>query len=140
MDEIDSRLLALLQEDASRPLKTLAAAVGLARSSVRERIARLEASGTIRRYTIEVAATDNALTAILRLRLARTPAPETVRAVVAMPEVFRCRSLSGDIDLLVEISGTDIAAINRTRDRIALLTDVVDVETAFVLNIDKALA
>jgi Lrp/AsnC family transcriptional regulator, leucine-responsive regulatory protein len=138
MDEIDSRLLALLQEDASRPLKTLAAAVGLARSSVRERIARLEASGTIRRYTIEVAAPDSGLTAILRLRLSRTPAPETVRAIVAMPEVFRCRSLSGDIDLLVEISGKDIAAINRIRDRIARLTDVVDVETAFVLNVDKA--
>ncbi len=138
MDEIDSRLLALLQEDASRPLKTLAAAVGLARSSVRERIARLEASGTIRRYTIEVGAGDNSLTAILRLRLSRTPAPETVRAIVAIPEVFRCRSLSGYIDLLVEISGSDIAAINRLRDQIAILADVIDVETAFVLNVDKA--
>jgi DNA-binding Lrp family transcriptional regulator len=138
MDEIDSRLLTLLQEDASRPLKTLAAEVGLARSSVRERIARMEANGTIRRYTIEIASADTRLTAILRLRLARTPAPETVRAIVALPEVFQCRSLSGDIDLLVEISAADIAEINRTRDRIAHFADVVDVETAFVLNVDKA--
>ncbi|WP_437818276.1 Lrp/AsnC family transcriptional regulator [Sorangium sp. So ce1078] len=51
MDDVDRRLLRLLQEDASRPLKVLAAAVDLSRSSVRERIARLEASGVIRRYT-----------------------------------------------------------------------------------------
>ncbi len=36
VDDIDRRLLQLLQEDASRPLKTLAHAVGLSRSSVRE--------------------------------------------------------------------------------------------------------
>ena len=138
MDDIDRQLLSLLQEDASRPLKTLAAAVSLARSSVRERIARLEASGTIRRYTVEIANDEHAPTAILRIRLSRTPAPDTVRAIVALPEVFRCRSLSGDIDLLVEIHASDIQGINRVRDRIAQLPCITDVETAFVLNVDKA--
>jgi DNA-binding Lrp family transcriptional regulator len=137
MDDIDRRLLELLREDASRPLKTLAAEVALARSSVRERIARLEANGTIRRYTIDVAPEPGALFAILCIRLARTPSPDVVRRVAAMPEVVRCRSLSGDIDLLVEIAGVDIATINQARDRIALIPGIVDVVTSFVLNHDK---
>ena len=137
MDEIDYRLLELLREDASRPLKTLAADVALSRSSVRDRIARLQASGVIRRYTVELASRDEGLRAVLLIRLARTPDPAVVHAVVSMPAVVRCWSLSGEIDLLVELAGNAIAEINRTRDRIAQLAGVVDVVTSFVLNRDK---
>ena len=140
MDEIDRKLLELLQHDASRPLKTLAAAVGLGSSSVRERIARLRANGTIRRYTIETAPDPATLTAVLQLRLLRTPDPEVVRAVTQRTDVVRCLSLSGPIDLLVDITGPDLAAINRTRDAISALAGVAEVETAFVLRIDKACA
>lgn len=137
MDDLDRRLIGLLQQDASRPLKTLAAEVGLARSSVRERIERMEKAGVIRRYTIDVAAPGEGPSAVLMVRLAQTPLPAAVDAIVAMPEVFRCRSLSGDIDLLVEVAGADIAEINRIRDRVAGVRGVVDVMTSFVLNRDK---
>jgi len=136
MDDLDRRLIGLLQQDASRPLKTLAAEVGLARSSVRERIERLEKAGVIRRYTIDVAVPEGP-SAVLMVRLAQTPLPSAVNAIVAMPEVFRCRSLSGDIDLLVEVAGSDIAEINRIRDRVAGVRGVTDVVTSFVLNRDK---
>ena len=55
MDAIDRQLLDLISANARLPLKTLAAHVGLARSSVRERLARLETGGVIRRYTVELA-------------------------------------------------------------------------------------
>jgi Lrp/AsnC family transcriptional regulator, leucine-responsive regulatory protein len=138
LDEVDRRLLQLLRADASRPLKTLAAAVNLSRSSVRERISRMQGDGTIRRYTVETAPRADVLTALLLVRLARTPDPDVVRAVVECEAVFRCRSLSGPIDLLVEIAGSQMDAINRTRDHIAQLPGVVDVETSFVLKLDKA--
>jgi Lrp/AsnC family transcriptional regulator, leucine-responsive regulatory protein len=138
MDDIDRRILALLREDASRPLKVVAAKVELSRSSVRERIARLEASGVIRRYTIELAPTSSAVLAILMVRLTRTPSPAVVSRVVGLPEVVRCFSLSGDIDLLVELSASDVAEINRVRDLIASDPGVADVETSFVLKQDKA--
>lgn len=136
MDDIDRRILALLQEDARRPVKTLAAEVNLSRSSVRERIARLQARGIIRRYTIEIDV-PGAVTAFLLVCLTRTPAPAVVRRVVACPEVVRCSSLSGDIDLLVEVVGASVAEINQVRDRIASEPGVADVVTAFVLKQDK---
>ena len=79
---------------------------------------RMQASGVIRRYTVEIAA-PCALTAVLMLRLVRTPAPAVVSRIVACPEVFRCSSLSGDIDLLVVVAADDIAHVNRVRDWIA---------------------
>jgi len=138
MDDTDRRILKLLQEDSSRPLKELAAEVDLSRSSVRERIARLQASGVIRRYTIELAPAPDGLRAVLMVRLTRTPAPAVIRRVVACPEVVRCFSLSGAIDLLVEVSGSDVAEINRVRDLIASDSGVADVETSFVLKQEKA--
>lgn len=137
MDDVDRRLLALLRDDASRPLKALAAEVKLSRSSVRDRIARLQADGVIRRFTIEVAPFTQA-TAILRIRLNKTPDPAVVGAIVSRSDVVRCYSLSGDIDLFVEIAGANVADINRTRDQVAQLSGIVDVETSFVLKHDKA--
>ena len=138
MDDKDRLLLSLLLEDSSQPLKTIAAAVGLSRSSVRERIERLRSAGVLRRYTVEIAPEPGSIRAILLVRLDNTPNPAVVGAITKRPNVCRCYSLSGPVDLLVELVDGDLARLNRTRDEIALLTGVADVETAFVLNRDKA--
>jgi DNA-binding Lrp family transcriptional regulator len=137
MDAIDRSLLKLLAEDASRPLKSLAAEVGLSRSSVRDRIVRLKSRGIIRRFTIETAPEDECVGAMLLIRLARTPDLDVVRAVSQRPEVVSCYSLSGPIDLLVELLGKSVASLNCARDEIALLPGVADVETSLILNRDK---
>ncbi|MFC3711101.1 Lrp/AsnC family transcriptional regulator [Sphingoaurantiacus capsulatus] len=136
MDAIDRQIVAMLRDNARLPLKTLAATVGLARSSVRERLSKLEAAGTIGGYHARIVDEDR-LAAVLQLRLARTPSPEIVAAVVAMSEVARCYSLSGEVDLLVEIEAPSPAALNAARDRIALLPGVSDTTTALVLKRDK---
>ncbi|HEU4499753.1 MAG TPA: Lrp/AsnC family transcriptional regulator [Sphingomicrobium sp.] len=138
MDAIDRSLLSLLAEDASRPLKTLAAEVGLSRSSVRDRIVRMTSQGVIRRFTIETAPQDESVGAMLLVRLAKTPDPAVVQAISRRSEVARCYSLSGPIDLLVELRGNDVASVNRARDEIALLPGVSNVETSLILNRDKS--
>lgn len=138
MDAIDRSLLKLLTEDSSRPLKTLAAEVGLSRSSVRDRISRMRSQGIIRRFTVETAVAEGEVRAILLLRLSRTPDPSVVQAVTDRPEVVRCYSLSGPIDLMVELRGGDVAMVNHARDEIALLQGVTDVETSLVLKRDKS--
>ncbi len=134
MDTIDRRLIELLREDASRPLKTLAAEVSLSRSSVRDRIARMLANGVIRRYTIDAAPESGTFSAICLLRLARTPDMAVVHAVSAMPEVSRCDALTGEIDLLVEIEAMAATTLNAVRDRIAALPGVTEVTTSLVLS------
>lgn len=136
MDAIDRQILAMLRSNARLPLKTIAATVGLARSSVRERLSKLESAGTIGGYHARVA-DEGAIGAILQLRLARTPSPDIVAAVTGMAEVARCYSLSGEIDLLVEIEASDSATLNAARDRIALIAGVEDTTTALILKRDK---
>lgn len=136
MDVIDMQIVSLLRTNARMPLKTIAAKVQLARSTVRERLVKLEESGVILGYHARVADTGK-LSALLLLKLAKTPAPRTVTAIVALAEVCRCYSLSGDTDLAVEIEARGTSQLNATRDRIATLPDVIDVTTSFILKRDK---
>lgn len=138
MDLIDRQILELLRGDARLPLKTIAGAVGLARSSVAARIARLEAAGIIIGYRAEVAPDRVAGgAAIVSLELARTPLPETVAAVTGDPAVVRCYSLAGEVDLLVEIAADDSDALNAARDRLSVLPGVTRARTALILKRDK---
>lgn len=137
MDQIDRDLIALLREDASRPLKALGAAVGLSASSVRERIARLRETGAIRRFTIETAPAGEGVGAMLFIRLEATPNPRAVAAIVAHAEVVRCYSLGGAVDLVAELFAETVPALNAARDAIALLPGVAGVETALVLKREK---
>jgi DNA-binding Lrp family transcriptional regulator len=136
MDEIDMHIVSLLRTNARTPLKTIAAKVELARSTVRERLVKLEEAGVILGYHARVADVDR-LSALLLLKLAKTPAPRTVAAITALPEVCRCYSLSGDIDLAVEIEARTTSQLNATRDRIATFPDVTDVVTSLILKRDK---
>ena len=140
MDEKNHQILRLLQQNARLPLKTLAGKVGLARSSVRERIARMEAEGIILGYKADVQPDHRegqAVRALLMIRLGRTPARETVSRITALPAVRRCLSVSGDLDLVVEIESGAMSGLNVARDEIALMPDVADVTTAIVHKDEK---
>lgn len=136
LDEINRRIIELLKADARLPLKTLAAEVGLARSSVRERIDRMEKAGIIRGYHADIApeAMGAALQAHLLVRLTKTPARDTVSRIIHLPGVAACASLTGDTDLIVSVSVADTEALNRLRDTIASLPHIADLTTAIVLR------
>ena len=116
------------------PLKTLAAKVGLARSTLRDRLSRLEGDGIIRGYRADIADLEHGVAACLFVRLHRTPSPELIAMLGRMPEVKSCTSLTGDIDLLVELSAANTDQMNALRDRIASHEAVADVTTSIVLN------
>src|SRR6185437_5221208 len=54
MDDLDHRLLALLRGDARAAVASLAKKLGVARGTVQNRMARLEADGTIAGYTVRL--------------------------------------------------------------------------------------
>src|SRR5687767_13041377 len=140
MDETNRQILALLQENARLPIKSIAARVGLARSSVRERIARMEANGVIRAYRVEIGAAGAKtadVEAYLIMRLDKTPAPMTIARIVAHPEVARCSSIGGDIDVIVEAKTADVAAPDQLRGELASYPHVGDLSTAPILKRDK---
>jgi DNA-binding Lrp family transcriptional regulator len=74
LDDKDRQILQFLRANARLPLKSLAAKVGIARSTVRDRLTRLEADGIIRGYHAEVVHGGPSVSAYLFVRLRTTPA------------------------------------------------------------------
>ncbi len=134
LDEKDRQILELLRADARLPLKTLAARIGLARSTLRDRLSRLEADGIIRGYRADIADGGTGVSAYLFIRLKSTPAPALIALLRRMPEVRSCTSLTGDIDLLVEIAASNTDRVNALRDRISSHETVADLTTSIVLD------
>ena len=55
MDDLDEHLLAKLRDNARAPVAELARALGLSRTTVQSRLARLERSGIIAGYAVKLA-------------------------------------------------------------------------------------
>lgn len=134
LDDKDREILKHLRDDARISAKALAARVGLARSSLRERIARLEKSGVIRGYRTDISDTSLAAVACLLVKLKQTPSPQVVVRLQRLPEVKRCLSLAGELDLLIDIAAESLTRLNQIRDEISSFPEVAETTTAVVLR------
>ncbi|HZH44744.1 MAG TPA: Lrp/AsnC family transcriptional regulator [Lysobacter sp.] len=135
LDDIDRRLIALLQDDARRPAAVLAREVGLSRSAVQERLQRLQDSGVIAGYGVRLGQPPDTLLAWLTLRHAEGFTCEDVLPALAeMPQVQLCHSMAGDADMLVLVRVASPEALARLRETVLGLKGVDDVTTAIVLR------
>ena len=135
-DAIDQRLIALLQDNARLSTVALAKAVGLSRSSVQERLQRLEAAGVIAQYTVRLGEGGDPLQAWLLLRYADGFSCDDVMPLLAdLPAVQQCHSVAGDTDLMVLVRVDTPGALADLRERIAAFKGVDDVTTVPVLRV-----
>ncbi|NLP65425.1 Lrp/AsnC family transcriptional regulator [Paraburkholderia sacchari] len=137
LDATDREILTVLSKDARIALKALAARIGLSRSATSERVANLERSGVIRGYRADIGEINpNVIRAILMVSLKRTPANQLLDLLAEQPEVRRMSSVSGELDLIVEIEAGNIDGLNRVRDWVANYETVDDLTTSIVLRRD----
>jgi DNA-binding Lrp family transcriptional regulator len=134
LDEIDRRLLAELRADGRLTHVALAARVGLSRSAVQERVGRLERAGIIRGYTVRLAdpAPNQGLRAYLLVRGGASH-ERAVKVLQGFPEVTVADSVSGDIDLVLQLQADRIEDINRIRDEVAKLPGIASTQTLLVM-------
>ena len=134
LDELDRRLLAELGADARLTQVALAARVGLSRSSVQARIKRLEREGVIQGYTLRLGQERHSgVRAYLLIKGSGASHGRAVQILESFPEVRVADSVSGDIDLVLQVEGERLEDINRLRDEIAKLPGVGSTQTLLVM-------
>ncbi|RED54345.1 Lrp/AsnC family transcriptional regulator [Aestuariispira insulae] len=135
LDETDRKIIAILRENGREPVKGIATKTGIARSTVRHRLERLETSGIIAGYQAVIQdPSSSKVGAVLLARLHHTPAYDLIEDLSALTEVRRCYSLSGEIDLIIEIEAANAEQLNSVRDRIANHAAVADITTSIILK------
>ena len=134
-DAIDDQLIALLQDNARLSTVALAKAVGLSRSTVQERLQRLEQAGVIAQYTVRLGSGGDPLQAWLFLRYADGFSCDDVMPLLTeLPQVRLVHSVAGEIDLLVLVQAGSPGMLADLRERIAAFKGIDDVTTVPVLR------
>lgn len=137
LDTKDREILEILSKEARIALKALAARIGLSRSATSERVINLERNGVIRGYRADIGEIDaNMIRAILLVCLKRTPAMGLLDLLAQNSQVRRISSVSGQLDLVIEVESRTIDDLNRVRDAVASHESVEDITTAVVLRRD----
>ena len=127
MDQIDKKILRILQKDASVPIATIADKVGLSQTPCWKRIRRLETTGVIER---RVALLNPEKIGLGITVFVSVQAPdhskewlERFAAVVsAMPEVMEFYRMAGDVDYMLRVVVADMPAYDEFYKR--LIADV----------------
>jgi Lrp/AsnC family transcriptional regulator, leucine-responsive regulatory protein len=119
LDEANRRLLAALRDDPRAGIAELARRIGMSPPSVRERLSRLERSGVIRGYRVDVdpAAIGLPVAAWVRIRPGPGQLPKLAALAEATPQVSECHRISGEDCVLMKVHVPTIEDLEPLLDR-----------------------
>lgn len=125
LDHIDSRLLALVQRDATLTAQDLGERLNLSPSQAGRRRQRLEATGYITGYraTLDPDALGLSVQAFIQIVMA-THTEENARDFVFLtrnrPEITGAWTLTGEADYLLRVFCPDLSALNQLVQQVLL--------------------
>jgi Lrp/AsnC family leucine-responsive transcriptional regulator len=116
LDDKDRRILHLVQRDGAMAQSEIAKKVGLSTAAVSERLAKLEKSGVIRRWTaiVEPAAVGSSVTAFIEVFFEH-PRFESgfIERSQKLDEVLECHHITGEFSLLLKVRVHDMEALQQ---------------------------
>ncbi len=143
MDDKDRQIIRALQQDGRMTNQDLAARVSLSPSPCLRRLRKLERSGAIRSYSVDVDAKAYGLpvTVFVRISLDKH-SEETVRhfetRVKAIDEVLECYVMTGLSDYLLRVVVADLDDYeNFVRNRLHPIGSIGSIDTSFVYGTVK---
>ena len=139
MDAIDLRILALLQNDATLPIATIAERVGLSQTPCWKRIQRLEAEGVIERKVaiLNPERLGLGLTVFVSIETADHSSAWLARfaeIVSAMPEVLEFHRMAGDVDYMLRVVVPDMQAYDGFYKRLIAAAPLKNVTSRFAME------
>ena len=111
MDNIDRKILTILQQNARTPLKVIAEQVFLSSPAVSARIERLESAGYILGYQAQLscAAMGYQIKAFINLEIEPSQKPEFYPYIEGCPNVMECDCVTGDYSSISFIASAERA-------------------------------
>jgi DNA-binding Lrp family transcriptional regulator len=137
LDEKDQKILTLLTENARIPIAELARRVHLARTTVQERISRLQDKGIIKGYTTITSSSDegtSGLNVLVRLSIDTKEFDNVLSALQLLPEVKRCAAINGNSDMFLELRVDNVLKLEKFLALLGALNGVNQTKTNIVLN------
>ena len=139
MDEMDEQVISALRHDARASVSDLAARLNLSRTTVRARMAKLQARGDIVGFSVVTRAdvAQDPVRGMMMIGIEGRGAERIIRQLGAMAEVRAVHSTNGRWDVIVEIGTTTLENFDAVLVRIRKLEGVVSSETSLFLTTRK---
>lgn len=133
----DRQLIDLLKANARESVAGLARRMGVARSTVKARIARLEAEGVIAGYTVRLGQTPerSAITAHVLLEASAKRADAFIRELKSLPAIRGLYAISGAFDYLAIVETPSTHEMDAILDRIGRIEGVTRTQTSIALSV-----
>lgn len=144
LDEIDLRILKLLQKDASLTHKEIAFQLHKSVATIHERTRRLKEQGFIQRVVaiLDRKKINKSLIAFSHVLLNDHTANtlnQFEQEVAKFPEVMECFQMTGTFDFILRIATSDMEAYHHFyRNKLATLPNITTVQSFFVLSETKS--
>jgi Lrp/AsnC family transcriptional regulator, regulator for asnA, asnC and gidA len=139
VDQVDRRIVAALQRDGRRSFTSIAKELGLSEAAVRQRVARLQATGIM-----QVVAVADPMTlgykamAMVAISVDGSARKQVAEAVARLPEVSYLVLTAGSFDMLAEVVCEDNDHLLRLlSEDLAGIEGVRDTETFMYLRLLK---
>ncbi|AWM86497.1 Lrp/AsnC family transcriptional regulator [Microvirga sp. 17 mud 1-3] len=139
MDATDIKILTILQEDASISIAELAQRINLSQTPCWKRIQRLEATGVIQRRVaiVDPEKVGLGLTVFVSIETSDHSGQWLQRFaefVSAMPEVMEFYRMAGDVDYMLRVVVSDMAAYDRFYKRLIDEIPLKNVTSRFAMQ------
>ncbi|HQY10885.1 MAG: Lrp/AsnC family transcriptional regulator [Ferruginibacter sp.] len=143
LDAKDIAILQLLQQNARMTVKEIAGKIHLSTTPVHERIKRLEANGVIKQYAtlLDHTKVNKGLIAICYVSLKehnKTAGTKFVKAILQMPEVVECYTISGEFDFMLKVMCADMNTYHDFHvNKLSNIENMGHVQSIFVMGVIK---
>ena len=140
MDQIDRRILKILEENSNMTTKEVARRVNLSVTPVFERIRKLEKDGFIKKYValLEAEKLDKSLIVFCNITLkahTKTIGNQFVKDIKSLDEVTECYNISGDYDFLLKVLVKDMKAYqNFVLNQLGSIRNIGSAHSTFVMG------
>ena len=139
MDEIDRKLLSLLQDDSTLPMAELADRVGLSATPVWKRVQKLEQAGVIVRRVALVEPAEVGIGLIVFVAIeAHEHTPDWMTrfatAIAAWPEVMDAYRMAGEVDYMLRVAVADMAEFDAFYKRLIATVPLKNVTSRFAME------
>jgi len=134
VDEIDERIMRLLEENSRMTYVEIGRTVGLSEGAVRNRVQALVSGGVIKRFTIERSSTHGVRALTMIAVNPGTPTYEVSKMVNQLAGVERIYEVTGEYDIVMVSSGSSIEGINKVIEDVRKIEGVEKTNTIIVLR------
>lgn len=140
MDNLDVRIIKLLQENARITASEIAGAINLSVPAVSERLRKLESSGVIKQYTtiVDPGYFNKTLMAIVFITLERPRFSDTFAEFIKnQNDILECHYLAGDFDYALKVVTENTETLQELLNHIKSVQGVQKTRTVVILSTAK---